>query len=234
MPPLYWLMKFVLWGPLVHSVYRPVVQGAENVPAAGPVIFACNHLSFMDSMFLPIEVDRHVVYLAKSEYFTGRGIKGWFSRMFFGGVGQVPIDRSGGKASEASLTTGLGVLAQGRQLGIYPEGTRSPDGRLHRGRTGVARLALESGAPLVPVAMIDTDKVLRKGSIMPRVYRIGVAFGEPMDFSRFQGMADDRFVLRSITDEIMHEIARLGGQEYVDVYAGSARARTAAPVRRKA
>jgi 1-acyl-sn-glycerol-3-phosphate acyltransferase len=220
-PPLYWLIKFVLLGPFVHTVYRPWIVGDENIPESGPVIFASNHLSFVDSIFLPLLVDRHIVFLAKSEYFTGTGLKGALSRFFFSGVGQVPIDRSGGKASEAALDAGLGVLSQGRQLGIYPEGTRSPDGRLFRGRTGIARLLLESGAPVIPIAMIDTDKVLLEGSKMPKLRKVGVVIGEPLDFSRFAGLEGDRFVLRSITDEIMHEISKLSGQEYVDVYASS-------------
>lgn len=225
MPPLYWFMKYILVGPFVHGVFRPWIRGAEHVPKSGPVIFALNHLSFVDSMFLPLVVDRHIVFLAKSEYFTGTGMKGWFNRFFFTGVGQVPIDRSGGKASEASLHAGLKVLREGKQLGIYPEGTRSPDGRLYRGRTGVARLILEAGVPVIPVAMIGTDKVLPLGSMLPKVRKIGVVFGEPLDFSRFAGMEGDRFVLRAITDEIMYELSRLTGQEYVDVYASSVKAR---------
>jgi 1-acyl-sn-glycerol-3-phosphate acyltransferase len=232
-PLLYWLIKFVVLGPFVHTVYRPWVVGDENIPESGPVIFASNHLSFVDSIFLPLLVDRHIVFLAKSEYFTGAGLKGAFSRFFFSGVGQVPIDRSGGKASEAALEAGLGVLAQGRQLGIYPEGTRSPDGRLYRGRTGIARMLLESGAPVLPIAMIDTDKVLLEGSIFPRLRKVGVVIGEPLDFSRFAGMEGDRFVLRSITDEIMHEVSKLSGQEYVDVYASSVKKSTPASARRR-
>jgi 1-acyl-sn-glycerol-3-phosphate acyltransferase len=233
-PPLYWLIKFVVLGPFVHTVYRPWIVGDENIPESGPVIFASNHLSFVDSIFLPLLVDRHIVFLAKSEYFTGTGIKGALSRFFFSGVGQVPIDRSGGKASEAALDAGLGVLAQGRQLGIYPEGTRSPDGRLYRGRTGIARMLLESGAPVVPIAMIDTDKVLLEGSVFPRLRKVGVVIGEPLDFSRFAGLEGDRFVLRSITDEIMHEVSKLSGQEYVDVYASSVKkSRAVAPRRRR-
>jgi 1-acyl-sn-glycerol-3-phosphate acyltransferase len=133
----------------------------------------------------------------------------------------LPIDRSGGKASEASLNTGLAVLARGEQLGIYPEGTRSPDGRMYRGRTGVARMILEAGVPVIPVAMIETDHVMPEGTTIPKVHRVGVVFGEPMDFSRFAGLEGDRFVLRSITDEIMYELGKLSGQEYVDVYASS-------------
>ncbi|MEO8528743.1 MAG: lysophospholipid acyltransferase family protein [Pseudolysinimonas sp.] len=234
MPLLYWLIKFVFLGPFVHTVYRPWIVGVENIPESGPVIFAVNHLSFVDSIFLPLLVDRHIVYLAKSEYFTGSGVKGWLSKMFFSGVGQVPIDRSGGKASEAALNAGLGVLTSGRQLGIYPEGTRSPDGRLYRGRTGIARMLLESGVTVVPIAMIDTDKVLPTGSILPKLRKVGVVIGEPMDFSRFAGLEGDRFVLRSITDEIMHNLSKLSGQEYVDVYASSVKNRSAAAVRQAA
>ncbi len=215
----YWLMKNLVIGPILLTVFRPWVRGVENVPRTGAVILASNHLSFTDSVFLPLVLDRRVVFLAKSDYFTGRGIKGWLIRMFFEASGQLPIDRSGGKASEASLNTGLKVLAEGFALGIYPEGTRSPDGVMYRGRTGVARMILESGAPVVPVAMIDTEKVMPIGSKMPKVVRPGVVFGEPLDFSRFQGMEGDRFVLRSITDEIMYELGRLSGQEYLDVYA---------------
>lgn len=234
MPLLYWLIKFVFVGPFLHTFYRPWIVGGDNIPESGPVILASNHLSFIDSIFLPFVFDRHIVFLAKSEYFTGRGFKGALSRFFFSGVGQVPIDRSGGKASEAALEAGLGVLAQGKQLGIYPEGTRSPDGRLYRGRTGIARMLLESGVPVLPVAVIDTDKVLPEGSVVPRLHKVGVVIGEPLDFSRFAGMASDRFVLRSVTDEIMHELAKLSGQEYVDVYASSVKKRPAAPARRGA
>ena len=233
MPPLYWLIKFVLLGPFVHTVYRPWIVGDENIPESGPVIIASNHLSFVDSIFLPLLVDRHIVFLAKSEYFTGTGLKGALSRFFFSGVGQVPIDRSGGKASEAALQAGLGVLAQGRQLGIYPEGTRSPDGRLYRGRTGIARMVLESGATVLPVAMIDTDKVLLEGSVFPKLRKVGVVIGEPLDFSRFRGMEGDRFVLRSITDEIMHELSLLSGQEYADVYASTVKKTRPADARRR-
>ena len=137
----------------------------------------------------------------------------------------LPIDRSGGKASEASLNTGLRVLAQGEVLGIYPEGTRSPDGKMYRGRTGVARMVLEGHVPVVPIAMIDTEKVMPIGQKLPKVRRIGVIIGEPIDFSRFEGLESDRFILRSVTDEIMYELSKLSGQEYVDVYASSVKER---------
>ncbi|TPW73794.1 1-acyl-sn-glycerol-3-phosphate acyltransferase [Schumannella sp. 10F1B-5-1] len=217
----YWLLKNLIVGPFMFTVFRPWTRGLDNVPKSGAVIFASNHLSFADSVFLPIVVDRPIRFLAKSEYFTGRGIKGWLTKQFFLGIGQLPIDRSGGKASEASLNTGLSVLADGGQLGIYPEGTRSPDGKLYRGRTGVARMILEGQVPVIPVAMIDTEKAMPTGRIIPKVRRIGVVFGEPLDFSRFEGLEGDRFVLRSITDEIMYELSRISGQEYVDVYASS-------------
>jgi 1-acyl-sn-glycerol-3-phosphate acyltransferase len=218
---VYFLMTRVFLGPFLLTVFRPIVVGRENVPRSGAVIFAGNHLSFIDSVFLPILVDRKVNFLAKKEYWMQKGIKGAFQRLFFGGSGMIPIDRAGGKASEASLNTGLQVLSEGRQLGIYPEGTRSPDGRMYRGRTGVARMVLESGVAVIPVAMRDTNKVMPTGSRLPRVRRVSVVFGEPLDFSRFEGMEGDRFILRSITDEIMYELNRLSGQEYVDVYATS-------------
>jgi 1-acyl-sn-glycerol-3-phosphate acyltransferase len=172
-----------------------------------------------------------VVFLAKSEYFTGKGFKGALSRWFFKSTGQLPIDRSGGKASEASLNTGLGVLEQGQLLGIYPEGTRSPDGKLYRGRTGIARMVLEAKVPVIPVAMIDTEKVQSIGQKLPKIRRVGVVVGKPLDFSRFEGMEGDRIVLRAITDEIMYELMKLSGQEYQDVYASSVKSRRAALVR---
>ena len=219
----YWFMKNLVAGPLVKTVFRPWVTGADNIPKTGAVILASNHLSVVDSIFLPLVIERRISFLAKSDYFMGRGVKGWAIKNFLKGTGMLPIDRSGGKASEASLNTGLKVLARGEVLGIYPEGTRSPDGKLYRGRTGVARMILEAHVPVVPVAMIDTEKVMPIGSKLPKVRRIGIVFGEPLDFSRFEGMEGDRFILRSITDEIMYELSRISGQEYVDVYASSVR-----------
>jgi 1-acyl-sn-glycerol-3-phosphate acyltransferase len=222
----YWLVKNLVLGPLLMRVFRPWVKGMENVPTTGAAILASNHLSFVDSIFLPLVLKRPVTFLAKAEYFTGKGIKGWLVRQFFIATGQIPIDRSGGQASEDSLNTGLRVLSEGRLLGIYPEGTRSPDAKLYRGRTGIARMVLEAKVPIIPVAMIDTEKVMPIGSTMPSVKRVGVLFGQPLDFSRFDGYENDRFVLRAITDEIMVEIHHLSGQEYADEYASSARART--------
>ena len=223
----YWFMKNLVAGPLVKTVFRPWVTGADNIPKTGAVILASNHLSVVDSIFLPLVIERRISFLAKSDYFMGRGLKGWAIKNFLKGTGMLPIDRSGGKASEASLNTGLKVLARGEVLGIYPEGTRSPDGKLYRGRTGVARMILEAHVPVVPVAMIDTEKVMPIGSKLPKVRRIGVIFGEPLDFSRFEGLESDRFILRSITDEIMYELNRISGQEYVDIYASSIREKLA-------
>jgi 1-acyl-sn-glycerol-3-phosphate acyltransferase len=220
-------MKHWVIGPLLTTVFRPWVKGLENVPRAGPLIVVCNHLSFVDSVFLPLMIDRQMAFLAKSDYFTGKGIKGWFIRFFMTSAGQLPIDRSGGKASEASLNAGLQVLADGGVLAIYPEGTRSPDGRMYRGRTGVARMILEAHVPVIPAAVIGTEKVMPLGSNIPKVHRVGVVIGEPLDFSRFEGMESDRFVLRSITDEIIYEMNKLSEQEYVDVYASTIRSQQA-------
>ena len=227
----YWLMKYVVIGPIVKAIWRPWIIGRRNVPADGAAILASNHLSFVDSVFLPLMIDRPVAFLAKSDYFTGKGLKGWATRMFFKGTGQLPIDRSGGKASEASLNTGLQVLGRGDLLGIYPEGTRSPDGKLYRGRTGIARMALEAHVPVVPVVMVDTDTMMPIGTRMPRIVRVGIVIGEPLDFSRFEGMEGDRYILRSITDEIMVALQRLGEQEYEDVYASTVKDRLKAPTR---
>lgn len=223
----YWILKRVVLGPLLYAIFRPWVRGEENVPTEGAAILASNHLSFSDSIFLPLVVRRRVTFLAKSDYFTGRGVKGRLTAGFFRGVGQVPIDRSGGRGSEAALGTGLRILGRGELLGIYPEGTRSPNGRLYRGKTGVARLALEADVPVIPVAMVGTDKVQPIGRIIPKVGRVGVIIGEPLDFSRYEGMEDDRYVLRSITDEIMYALMELSGQEYVDVYAATMKERLA-------
>jgi 1-acyl-sn-glycerol-3-phosphate acyltransferase len=225
---LYWVLRQVVLGPILRLVFRPWVEGLENVPDDGPAILASNHLSFSDSIFLPLVVPRHITFLAKSDYFTGRGVKGRLTAFFFKGVGQVPIDRSGGLASQEAIDTGLRILGTGSLLGIYPEGTRSPDGQLYRGRTGVARMALEGGATVIPVAMIDTDKIQPPGKLLPKVRRVGIKIGKPLDFSRYLGMEGDRFVLRSITDEIMYELMTLSGQQYVDIYATKAKTEIAA------
>ena len=221
-------MKYIVIGPLLKAIFRPWIVGRRNIPVEGGAILASNHLSFADSVFLPLMIDRQMSFLAKSDYFTGRGIRGWATRVFFKATGQIPIDRSGGKASEASLNTGLAVLANDDLLGIYPEGTRSPDGRLYRGRTGIARMALEARVPVIPVVMVDTDTIMPIGKRIPRIGRVGVVIGEPLDFSRFAGLEGDRYVLRSVTDEIMVALQRLGEQYYEDVYASTVKDRLAA------
>ncbi|HZL80574.1 MAG TPA: lysophospholipid acyltransferase family protein [Demequina sp.] len=224
---LYGFVKATL-GSALKVFYQPWIRGQQNIPSDGPAILASNHLAVIDSFFLPLMIRREVVFMGKSDYFTGTGIKGKAVAAFMRGVGTIPVDRSGGKASEAALRTGLKRLAEGELFGIYPEGTRSPDGRLYRGKTGVARLALESGAPVIPVAMIGTNIAQPIGRKIPKLHRIGVVVGEPLDFSRYAGMHGDRFVLRSITDEIMYELMRLSGQEYVDIYAATMKNRMAA------
>jgi 1-acyl-sn-glycerol-3-phosphate acyltransferase len=224
---LYWLLKRVLLGPFLRFIYRPWVEGGEHVPAEGAAIIAGNHLTVVDSIFMPLVVDRKVTFLAKSDYFTEKGPKGWFKKWFFGGTGNVPIDRSGGKASEAALRTALAVLDGGDLLGIYPEGTRSPDGKLYRGRTGVARMALEAEVPVIPVAMIGTYEMQPPGRVIPKVRRPGIRFGPALDFSRYYGMASDRYVLRAVTDEILYALMELSGQEYVDMYATARKAQLA-------
>lgn len=221
-------MKTIFIGPIVRLLFRPWTRGLDNIPADGAAILASNHMSFSDSIFLPLAVPRPVVFLAKSEYFTGRGIKGRLTAAFFRLTNQLPMDRSGGTASANSLLAGADVLAAGGLLGIYPEGTRSPDGRLYRGKTGVAKLALSTGVPVIPVAMIGTDKVQPIGRRIPNIRRVGIIIGRPLDFSRYQGLDEDRFVQRAVTDEIMYEIMRLSGQEYVDAYASTVKAQLAA------
>ncbi|MGK5442985.1 lysophospholipid acyltransferase family protein [Micromonospora sp. URMC 105] len=216
---LYWLMKYIILGPLLRLIFRPRVEGLHHVPESGPVILASNHLSFSDSIFTPLIVPRKVTFVAKAEYFTGKGIKGWLTKAFFAGTGCIPVDRSGGRAAQAALDTQLTVLRAGGVAGIYPEGTRSPDGRLYRGKTGVARLALESGAPVVPVAMLNLDEIQPPGKLIPKIARVRIRFGPPLDFSRYAGLAGDRFVERAVTDEIMYELMELSGREYVDMYA---------------
>jgi 1-acyl-sn-glycerol-3-phosphate acyltransferase len=212
----YQLFKYVLLGPGLKMIYRPWAEGLEHIPDRGPAILASNHLSFSDSIFLPLVMTRRIVFLGKSEYFIGKGLKGAATRAFMAGVGTIPVNRGGGKASEAALRTGLQVLANGELLGIYPEGSRSPDGCLYRGKTGVARLAIESGVPVIPVAMIDTDIAQPIGKRIPNRHQTGVRIGEPLDFSFYSGRQEEREALREVTDTIMAAIQDLSGQEYVD------------------
>jgi 1-acyl-sn-glycerol-3-phosphate acyltransferase len=219
----YWFLKWIALGPWLRMIFRPRVTGAENVPVEGPAILASNHLSYADWLFMPLTLSRRVTFVAKAEYFTSPGLKGWLQKTFFAGSGQVPIDRSGGGASEGAIISAKRVLSEGELFGIYPEGTRSHDGKLYRGKVGVARLALESKAPVIPVAVVGTDVVAPPGKTFGRFTRPVVRFGKPLDFSRYEGMENDRYILRSITDEIMYEIMRLSGQEYVDMYASRAK-----------
>lgn len=215
-------------GPVLRGVYKPWIRGAENIPTQGPAILASNHNAVWDSIFLPAMIDREVVFMGKADYFSGTGAKGWVTKNFMKAVGTIPVDRAGGKAAEAALQAGLGRLRAGELFGIYPEGTRSPDGRLYRGKTGVARLALESGAVVIPVAMIGMHDAQPIGKRVPVRTDIGIVIGEPLDFTRYRPLAKDRYVLRAVTDEIMYNIMLLSGQEYVDQYAADVKAELAA------
>ncbi|MEI6251220.1 MAG: lysophospholipid acyltransferase family protein [Mycobacteriaceae bacterium] len=217
----YWLFKYIFMGPLLAFLGRPKVEGLEYVPRSGPAILASNHLAVADSFYLPLVVRRRITFLAKAEYFNGKGLKGRLMAWFYTAAGQVPIDRADADAAQAALETAQRLLEQGKLLGMYPEGTRSPDGRLYKGKSGLARLALETGVPVIPVAMVGTDVVNPPGSRMWRFGRVEVRFGKPMDFSRFDGMSGNRFIERAVIDEVMYELMKLSGQEYVDIYAAS-------------
>ncbi|MEU1289590.1 lysophospholipid acyltransferase family protein [Kitasatospora sp. NPDC005856] len=221
----YRLMKMIV-APLLRIFFRPWIEGEENIPTEGAAIIASNHLSFSDSFFFPALIKRRVTFIAKAEYFNTPGLKGRLTAAFFKGVGQLPVDRSGVRgAGEAAIRSAVAVLEGGELFGVYPEGTRSPDGKLYRGKVGgLARVALATGAPVIPVAMIDTEKVQPPGQVVPNFgIRPGIRIGRPLDFSRYHGMENDRFILRSVTDEVMYEIMRLSGQEYVDIYATAAK-----------
>jgi 1-acyl-sn-glycerol-3-phosphate acyltransferase len=224
----FWVLLRIVLSPIMYLLWRPRNSGMHNVPKSGAALLVSNHQSFADHFFGPLPLRRRIFFIGKAEYFSGKGVKGLVSKAFFTGVGVVPVDRTGGKASEAALQTGLRILAEGKLLGIYPEGTRAPDNRLYRGKTGVARLALKSRVPVIPMAMINTFELMPSGQPYPRLgVRPGVRFGRPMDFSRYYGMEDDREVLRKITDEIMQAIRELSGQEYVDRYAAEVKAELA-------
>src|SRR3954447_2870976 len=213
---------------------RPTIEGLEHIPARGGAILAGNHLAVADSFLVPLLVRRRITYLAKREYFIQPGFIGWIKKVFITGVGQVPVDRAVGSEAQAALDTAIRLLREGKLLGIYPEGTRSPDGRLYKGKTGVARMALEAGVPVIPVAMIGTDRVNPIGSRMWRPRKVQIRIGEPLDFSRYAGMAGDRFIERSMTDEIMYALMELSGQTYVDMYAASVKERAAKAAKEKA
>ncbi|MFB7506095.1 lysophospholipid acyltransferase family protein [Streptomyces broussonetiae] len=224
----YYLLKYVFLGPLLRLVFRPRIEGLENVPASGPAIVAGNHLSFSDHFLMPAMLGRRITFLAKAEYFTGPGLKGRLTAFFFRSAGQIPVDRSGKDAGQAAIREGLGVLGRGELLGIYPEGTRSHDGRLYKGKVGVAVMALQAGVPVVPCAMIGTFEAQPPGKVIPNIHPVTIRFGKPLDFSRYAGMEQERAILRAVTDEIMYAILTLSEQEYVDEYAAVVKERQAA------
>ncbi|MFG2028811.1 lysophospholipid acyltransferase family protein [Streptomyces sp. NPDC048825] len=223
----YYLLKYVLLGPLLWLLFRPRIEGLEHVPAQGAAIVAGNHLSFADALLMPTVLNRRITFLAKAEYFTAPSLGGRLTALVLRRAGQIPVDRSGGAAGQAALRKGLGVLAKGELLAIYPEGTRSPDGRLYRGKVGVAVLALTAQVPVIPCAMVGTFAIWPSGRVLPRLTPVTIRFGKPLDFSRFAGMAHRKTVLRAVTDEIMYAIRRLSGQEHVDRYAADVKAEQA-------
>ena len=214
---LYQVMHTVV-PPLAKAIWRPTVEGLHNLPETGPVIVASNHLSFADSLVIPIVAPRKVTFLAKAQYFNGTGVKGAISRGFFGGLGMIPVDRDDTRAALASLDIALDILSKGGAFGIYPEGTRSRDGRLYRGRTGVAHLALTSGAPVVPVGLTGTQDIQPVGSNLPRLADVTVRFGEPLHFQhQYDGVPVGR-ARREVTDQVMNAIQKLSGQQFAGVY----------------
>jgi 1-acyl-sn-glycerol-3-phosphate acyltransferase len=210
----YWVLKLLLT-PVLRFFFRVRVEGLEHIPTEGPAILASNHISFCDSIFLPMVLRRRITFVAKAEYFDDPK-----TAWFFRAVGQIPIRRSGGSAAMAALDSAAEVLEGGHLFGIYPEGTRSPDGRLYKGKTGVARLALRCKVPVLAVAMVGTREIQPIGQVKPNIFRpITVRIGPPMDFSRYDDRPTDPKILRQITDEIMFELRELSGQEYVHQYA---------------
>ncbi|MEV6618826.1 lysophospholipid acyltransferase family protein [Streptomyces sp. NPDC051051] len=230
----YYLLKYVVLGPLLRLLFRPRIEGLEHVPTSGAAIIAGNHLSFSDHFLMPAILKRRITFLAKAEYFTGSGVKGRLTAAFFRSAGQIPVDRSGKDAGQAAIREGLGVLGEDELLGIYPEGTRSHDGRLYKGKVGVAVMALKAGVPVVPCAMIGTFEAQPPGKKIPNLRPVTIRFGEPLDFSRYAGMEGEKAVLRAITDEIMYAILTLSGQEYVDRYAAEVKAEEAAAAKERA
>jgi len=220
----YRLLKYVILGPLLRLMFRPRIEGLEHVPDEGAAIVAGNHLSFSDHFLMPAILKRRITFLAKAEYFTGPGVKGRLTAAFFRSAGQIPVDRSGKEAGQAAIREGLGVLRRGELLGIYPEGTRSHDGRLYKGKVGVAAMALKAQVPVIPCAMIGTFEAQPPGQKIPSMRRITIRFGEPLDFARYAGMDGEKAILRAVTDEIMYAILELSGQEYVDKYAAQVKA----------
>ena len=221
---LYNLLKYVLVEPLLRLLFRPRIEGIGHVPKSGAAIIAGNHLSFADHFLMPSILNRRVTFLAKAEYFNGPGLKGRLTAAFFRSMGQIPVDRSGKEAGRAAIDAGVGALRKGDLLGIYPEGTRSHDGRLYKGKVGVAVMALTAQVPVIPCVMVGTFEAQPPGRILPRPHRVAVRFGEPLDFSRYAGLKEERAILRAVTDEIMYAILSLSEQEYVDRYAAEVKA----------
>jgi 1-acyl-sn-glycerol-3-phosphate acyltransferase len=220
----YYLLKYVLLGPLLRLLFRPRAEGLEHVPTEGGAIVAGNHLSFVDPLLMPAVLKRRVTFLAKAEYFTAPGLMGRLTALTLRGAGQISVDRSGRVAGQAAIREGLEVLAKGELVAIYPEGTRSPDGRLYKGKVGVAVMALAARVPVIPCAMVGTFEICPPGRVLPRHSPVTIRFGKPLDFSRFAGMEHRKTVLRAVTDEIMYAILRLSDQEYVDRYAADVKA----------
>ncbi|MCX4678800.1 1-acyl-sn-glycerol-3-phosphate acyltransferase [Streptomyces sp. NBC_01433] len=220
----YYVLKYVVLGPVLRLLFRPRIEGLEHIPADGAAIVAGNHLSFSDHFLMPAIIKRRITFLAKAEYFTGPGLKGRLTAAFFRSAGQIPVDRSGKDAGQAAIREGLGVLGKGELLGIYPEGTRSHDGRLYKGKVGVAVMAITARVPVVPCAMVGTFEIQPPGQVVPRIKRVTIRFGEPLDFSRYAGLEDQKAAIRAVTDEIMYAILNLSGQEYVDEYAAKVKA----------
>lgn len=212
---LYWLLKYVIVGPFLRVTSRARIIGAENLPSAGAALLVGNHQSVADWLFLPHLAKRRVTFLAKSDYFTGTGIHGMLSRWFFAGSGQHPIDRTNADAAQAALDAGMEVLSGGDLLCIYPEGTRSPDGRLYRGKTGPARLARRAGVPIIPIGVTGSSEYVRNLGRFHRPVGVRVRVGEPLDTAPWADREDDRAAEREITDELMLRIQALTGQEYV-------------------
>ncbi|ARF60471.1 MULTISPECIES: 1-acyl-sn-glycerol-3-phosphate acyltransferase [Streptomyces] len=230
----YYVLKHVVLGPVLRLLFRPRIEGLDNIPEDGAAIVAGNHLSFSDHFLMPAILKRRITFLAKAEYFTGPGVKGRLTAFFFRSAGQIPVDRSGKDAGQAAIREGLGVLAKGELLGIYPEGTRSHDGRLYKGKVGVAVMAITAGVPVIPCAMLGTFEIQPPGQKIPKIKQVAIRFGEPLDFSRYAGMENQKAAIRAVTDEIMYAILELSGQEYVDEYAAKVKAaeQEAAPSRK--
>lgn len=224
---LYWVLKWTVFIPVIRAVFRPRVEGGENIPSSGPAVVVANHVSIGDTYLLPTLIRRRLTFPAKAEVFEGKGPGGRFLAWFLRAVGQLPMDRSGGRASATSMAGVLEVLRHGQLLGIFPEGTRSPDGRLYKGKTGVARLVLQARVPVVPVGLVDTTFVRSRFLGIPVLRRPGVRIGAPLDFDAYAGAGSDRDVLRYVTDEIMAAVQQLSGQAYVDAYASSVKAAAA-------